>query len=138
MKRLYATVGLPRSGKSTWAKQKAKECGCPIVNPDSIRLAIHGKRFLPSKEGLVWMTAKTMVKALFLAGHEEVILDATNVNDDQRKTWISDDWETMWVWVNTPKIVCLTRADAELKPVIEKMAAEYKPPTGWCINVDVD
>lgn len=42
MKKLILTIGLPRSGKSTWAKQQ----GCPVVNPDSIRLALHGKAYI--------------------------------------------------------------------------------------------
>ncbi len=33
MNRLILTVGLPRSGKTTWALEQ----GWPIVNPDSIR-----------------------------------------------------------------------------------------------------
>jgi len=40
MKILILTVGLPRSGKSTWAAKK----GFPIVSPDAIRLAMHGMR----------------------------------------------------------------------------------------------
>ena len=35
---LIVMVGLPRSGKTTWARKQ----GYPIVNPDSIRLAFHG------------------------------------------------------------------------------------------------
>ena len=41
MKEIIVTVGLPRSGKTTWAREQ----GYPIVNPDSIRLSLHGKRF---------------------------------------------------------------------------------------------
>ena len=33
-KKLIMTIGLPRSGKSTWARTQA----CPIVNQDSIKL----------------------------------------------------------------------------------------------------
>lgn len=76
MNTLLMTVGLPRSGKSTWAR---KQFGVPIVNPDSIRLAMHGHQFIKSAEPFVWATASTMVEALFLAGHPTVILDATNV-----------------------------------------------------------
>lgn len=70
MVRLLVTVGLPRSGKSTWAKQQ----GAPVVNPDAIRLALHGQAFLQEAEPLVWVMAKYMVEALFLAGHSTVIL----------------------------------------------------------------
>ena len=74
-KTLILTVGLPRSGKSTWAMQQ----GYPVVNPDSIRLALHGHRFREESEEHVWAIAKTMVNSLFIAGHDKVIVDATNI-----------------------------------------------------------
>ncbi len=46
MKKLICTVGLPRSGKSTWCKTQSY----PIVNKDSIRLALHGQRYLQDAE----------------------------------------------------------------------------------------
>lgn len=81
------TVGLPQSGKSTWAKAQ----GYPIVNPDSIRLAIHGQPFIKEAEPFVWATAKYMVRSLFLAGHDVVILDATNITRKRR-----DEWKGPW------------------------------------------
>ena len=72
MKVLILTVGLPRSGKSTWAKKQ----GYPIINPDSIRLALHGEHFIEDAEPMVWTIAMYMTKALFLAGHNKIIIDA--------------------------------------------------------------
>lgn len=85
---LILTVGLPQSGKSTWARQQ----GFPIVNPDAIRLAIHGMPFVREAEPLVWVLARYMVSALFLAGHTTVILDATNTTRKRRDTWKSGMW----------------------------------------------
>jgi predicted enzyme related to lactoylglutathione lyase/predicted kinase len=124
---LIATVGLPRSGKTTWALSQA----WPIVNPDSIRLAIHGQRFLSRAEPFVWATAKAMVRALFLAGHKIVILDATNTRRKLRDEWQSEDWATFFKVMDTGAEICLERAaeqrDAEIIPVIERMAARYEP-----------
>lgn len=124
---LIGTVGLPRSGKSTWCHQQA----WPIVNPDSIRLALHGQRFSAEAERFVWATAHCMVKALFLAGHRHVILDATNTTRKRRDEWASKEWETYWHLIDTPKETCLERAratnDAEIVPVIERMAAAWEP-----------
>jgi predicted enzyme related to lactoylglutathione lyase/predicted kinase len=124
---LIATVGLPRSGKTTWALSQA----WPIVNPDSIRLAIHGQRFISRAEPFVWATAKTMVRALFLAGHKIVILDATNTRRRLRDEWQSKDWATFFKVIDTGAEICLERAaeqrDAEIVPVIERMAARYEP-----------
>ena len=81
---LILTVGLPHSGKSTWSRKQ----GFPIVNPDSIRLALHGKAFIPEAEDFVWTIAYTMAKALFLAGHDKVIIDATNITEKRRQAWV--------------------------------------------------
>ena len=125
---LLCTVGLPRSGKTTWAKATHRDKGTPIVNPDSIRLAIHGQRFIPEAEPFVWATAKAMVAALFLAGHEVVILDATNTTKKRRDEWQSSKWRTMFVVMDACKEECLRRAagDAEIIQVIKRMAASFE------------
>lgn len=125
MKTLICTVGLPRSGKSTWSRTQL----WPIVNPDSIRLALHGEQFVSKAEPLVWLIADTMVKALFLAGHDVVILDATNVTHQRRDKWISPDWETMYKLINTPAEICIERAknDLVLIDVIKRMATLFEP-----------
>lgn len=127
---LICTVGYPRSGKSTWAKSQAY----PIVNPDSIRLAIHGQRFIAEAERFVWATAHAMVSSLFLAGHSIVVLDACNNTRKRRDEWKSDQWDTVFKVINTPKETCLERVDvfdiggeAVLTDVIERMAAEHEP-----------
>jgi len=126
MKVLKMTVGLPRSGKSTWAKQQ----NTPIVNPDSIRLALHGQRFLPEAEAMVWVMAKYMVKALFLAGHDTVILDATNITKSRRDEWKSKEWARQFIEIATSPEECLERAvdDFDIQPIIKKMSFDYQNP----------
>lgn len=97
-KALICLVGLPRSGKSTWAKSQA----WPIVNPDAVRLAIHGQRFITEAEPFVWATVRAMVKALFLAGHNIVILDATNTTRKRRDEWLSNEWVTYFARAGAP------------------------------------
>lgn len=124
---LIITVGLPYSGKSTWARQQT----FPIVNPDAIRLAMHGQRFASRAEPLVWATAKIMVRALFIAGHEFVILDATNVTHKRRDEWKSEEWDCTFKVFNPGLPTCLARAneakDTEILPVIDRMYQEYEP-----------
>ena len=129
---LIITVGLPRSGKSTWAMKQ----GHPVVNPDSIRLALHGQRFLPEAESMVWAMAEYMVKALFLAGHTTVILDACNVTAKRRDVWdkFCEKYDYCFeaeVFKVKPK-TCIERAramgDDEIIPIIERMVESSDIP----------
>jgi predicted kinase len=124
--KLIVTVGLPRSGKTTWARTS----GWPIVNPDSIRLAIHGQRFYGPAEPLVWATAYLMVEALRLAGHRRIVVDATNVSAKRRTEWESRyPGAVEWKVIETSPEECIARARAEgdeaIVPVIERMAKEW-------------
>lgn len=139
-KKLICTVGLPRAGKSTWAIRT----NSPVVNPDSIRVSLHGQSFAPGSERFVWAIAHAMVEALFLAGHTTVILDATNVSEKRRSEWkhvyCLDDMVTteLKIFDTSPK-ECVMRATAggrlDLIPVIERMAKEWDlpRPEGWDI-----
>ncbi len=128
MKKLILMVGLPRSGKTT----KARELGFPMVNPDSIRLSIHGERFIADAEPIVWVVAKYMVKSLFLAGHDTVIIDATNTTRKRRDEWLSEDWSVSMIHISTSKEECIRRAenekDLDIIPIIEKMADQLEDP----------
>ncbi len=124
---LYMTIGLPRSGKSTWAKLQQ----VPTVNPDAIRLSVHGKPFDLKHEDLVWWTARIMVESLFKAGHRHVILDATNITRSRRDRWYTAEWERVFVSFGTSPEMCKKRAIASDMPylvdVIEKMSGQYEP-----------
>jgi len=124
-KKLIMTVGLPRSGKSTWAATQA----WPIVCPDQIRYALHGQRFAIEAEPMVWSIAKIMVVSLFASGHNVVILDATNLKAEDRIKWHDLRWEIEHKVFNTSAEECIRRAramdDEYIVPIIEKMA-KYK------------
>lgn len=134
-KLILLTVGLPRSGKSTWAREQ----GFPIVCPDAIRLAMYGLRFQAVAEPWVWAMAFTMASALFLAGNTTIIIDATNVSKRRR-----DEWRTKFpdcavevkVFDTSPK-ECKKRAiltgQEDLLPVIDRMAKDWdlEKPESW-------
>lgn len=124
---LICTVGLPRSGKSTWAKSQAY----PIVSPDAIRLALHGQAFIAQAEPIVWAHATLMVRAHFQAGHDRVILDATNTTRKRRDEWRSNEWATFFRCFFESVDTCKERARADgredLCPVIDRMAAQLEP-----------
>lgn len=126
-KHLIVMVGLPYSGKSTWARKT----GLPIVCPDAIREAMHGQRFFGPAEPLVWATARLMVRSLFMAGHTEVILDATSVTRKRRDNWQGSEWTTLFMECDASAELCIQRAksadDEEIIPVIERMEKQAEP-----------
>ena len=124
---IILTVGLPRSGKSTWAMQQ----GLPIVNPDSVRLALHGQPFIQQAEPWVWNMVYTMARALLIAGHPTIIVDATNTTKKRR-----DEWRKLFVGYSIRHKVFYTSADeckeraidsntSYLLPVIDRMANNF-------------
>ena len=125
MNLLIGLVGLPRSGKTTWARARP----WPIVSPDAIRVAMHGPRLLAEAEPWVWVMAKTMVVALFEAGHEIVTLDATNVTRLRRGEWSNRRWQTCWKVIEATVEDCMLRAtgDRELQDAILRMSAAWEP-----------
>ncbi len=123
---LILTVGLPYSGKTRWARLQ----GLPIVCPDSIRVAMHGQRFASAAEPFVWVFAKMMVRALFLAGHDRVIVDACNNTVKRRHEWKSANWQRQYQYFKAPFEVCLERAEAvqdfDVRESIMRMAAAHE------------
>ena len=123
---LICTVGLPRSGKSTFCKNFIHNT--PIVCPDSVRLAMHGQRFIAEAEPFVWATVKVMIKALFRAGHGLVVFDAVNTVADLRKNMRSSEYRSVYKVVREDPEICKQRAIADdmedLVPVIDRMS-EY-------------
>jgi len=128
-KKLVICVGLPCSGKSTWAKQQ----NLPIVNPNSIRLALHGLPYVQEAEDFVWAIARVMVRSLLIAGNNEVIIDATNITEKRRDYWADffTDCEIKFKYFDTPVEVCIERAKNndrdDLVPVIIRMAGNQEP-----------
>ena len=123
---LVLLMGLPRSGKTIEATRLSKERGWPMVNPDSIRLALHGQAFYGPAEDFIWAIAKLMVRSLFGAGHKVVILDSTNITRKRRDAWQSKEYDRALIVVEEDKEVCLERAVEELKPVIERMFESWQ------------
>ena len=110
--KLILMVGLPASGKSTIVQQYQWEHCCIVVCPDDIRMTMFNTEFNKDVEGLVWFTARAMVKMLLAQGHN-VVLDSTNLTKDRRKEWIDLAKECQVIVVahqmDTPFHECLAR-----------------------------
>lgn len=129
MKTINLMVGLPRSGKST----QSRKLGYPIVNRDSIRVALHGQDFLKEAEEMVTAIEIYMVKSLFLAGHDKITIDATHLNKYTRNVWKKYADKILIHFMDTPVDVCKERAIADgreyLIPVIDRMDGYAGYPT---------
>jgi predicted kinase len=93
MKLLIITIGLPQSGKSTWAK----ELRHPIINRDSLRFALGGTIRYFDEEARVSEIERIMVKALFKAGHNTVIVDATHLKKKYIEAWKTFGVSPIWI-----------------------------------------
>lgn len=85
---LVLTVGIPGSGKSTWAKAFCEKTGYVRVCPDDIRKRITGNISDISKDGVVWSEAFDTIENLLETG-KNVVFDSTMVNSKTRKRMIS-------------------------------------------------
>ncbi len=123
--------GLPRSGKSTIARQLAKEFHAPIVNQDNIRLALHGQVYAKEAEPMVRALYRVMIHSLFLSGHGTVIADETHWSREKRDFVREGPWKTYFYEVPTPAATCLQRAHDTNQPwlfdVIKEMVKRTDP-----------
>jgi predicted kinase len=128
---LLCMHGLPRSGKSTLARDFSERYGAPVVSGDAIRLALHGQRYAAIAEPMVRAIKRIMVQALFHAGHKIVISDDTHYSREARDYMKSDQWMTRFAEVNTSADICKARAvdtnQLDLLPVIDMMVKRHDP-----------
>lgn len=124
---LIVLVGLPRSGKTTWALDHL----LPIVSLDAIRQVFLASNTPVVASGMVDHTAMFMVRSLFMAGHRRVILDDCNLTRELRDRWYPKAANPTWLvqFVDMPATVkeCIGRAEKDHTPTILKMADIAEP-----------
>lgn len=133
--KLRFLIGLPRSGKSTWAtdwvRKRPDETAFPrvVVCADDIRLAVTGQRFNHCAEPVVAMIKKYMIESLLARGHD-VLVDETNTTKSSIRRNFEADIDAQWTLINTPADVCKERAvdtnQPDLIPVINRMECQLK------------
>lgn len=124
---LIVLVGLPRSGKSTWALDRI----VPIVSPDAIRMALRASGTPVVPQEMIDHMALFQVRSLFLAGHRRLVLDDPNMTRELRDRWYpkhkDPTWEVVFKHIYTGVDVCIGRADADHIPVIRQMEDSFEP-----------
>ena len=112
--KLFILIGIPCSGKSTYAKKVIlNNPNTILISTDEIRKQLTGVYLFSEKTNLLVMkTAKKMVYQALMHG-VDVIYDATNTNKNYRKSIIGiskkTSSQTIGVVFKTPVTVCLRR-----------------------------
>lgn len=131
---LYTLIGIPGSGKSTYAKKLQNE-NTVIVCPDDIRLEIFGDIMDQSKGDYIFSIAWERINALLNNG-KNVIFDATNYSRRYRRAIFQKapkDTEHIAVVFHPPIEECKKRNKARSRnvpeDVIDKMARRFDYPS---------
>ncbi len=131
---LLMTIGLPRSGKTTWVKRNRNPEDV-VVSGDEIRKIVYGQRFWEDGETLMLAISSLFMRMLMEQG-KIIIVDECNVTRKCREPILEMakryGYYAIGAIFPTPKEECLRRADITnddiIKPVIERMAADYQAP----------
>lgn len=131
---LLMTIGLPRSGKTAWVKRNLNPEDV-VVSGDEIRKIVYGQRFWQDGETLMLAISSLFMRMLMEQG-KTIIVDECNVTRKCREPILEMakryGYYAIGAIFPTSKEECLRRADITnddiIKPVIERMAANYQAP----------
>lgn len=126
-------VGLPGSGKSTWARQQGQE----VISSDEMRLKLSGDETNQTIHGKVFGAMRYLLRLRLQLGQAVTVIDATNLRRKDRKPFLklaqAYGAEAEAVWFDVPVAVAeeRNRARARVVPegVIPLLAARLQPPT---------
>lgn len=158
MKTLFATRGLPASGKTTWAKEKvlSRPGAYKRINKDDLRALIDGGKWSRSNEDFIIQSRDCLVVLALTAG-KHVIVDDTNLApkhiDRLRQIARENDAQFEIVdFTNVPIEECIARdrkrSNYVGEKVIRDMYAQFlappvprldnNPTLPYCVIVDID
>jgi predicted kinase len=132
-KKLIVLVGLPGSGKSTWADRQ----GVGVLSSDAVRALLTGDAEDQSVNRLVFPTLRYLLAKRIEAGAETTILDATSLTAKERRAWVRTaealGCEAEAVFFDTPLATCkarnATRPRVVPEEVMDRFAARLVPPS---------
>lgn len=112
MTTLYVLIGLPASGKTTWARQNFSGLHAAVVCSDDIRRDFQADGRDTLNTDLVFAEMERRARSMLQAGHP-VMLDATHFSRTYRRYAIQLAGELharrVAIWFDLPLSVCLER-----------------------------
>lgn len=131
-------IGLPMSGKSTYAK--LNKGNSVIIDCDYLRMMLSGeddkyKAFNKDNESIVWETFYDILSTC-KCKNKDIIISNTNCNLSKLKVLIDifREYEIKFVVINTPKSICISRlpSDAQhMVSIIDKFEEEMIQTVKW-------
>ena len=135
MNKLTLLIGIPGSGKTTYANKNKKENEV-ILSSDIIRQELFGNESSQENNQLVFDTLYARARQLLKEG-KDVIIDATNINAYYRHQTLKNfedlNIERVAIVFDTPIQTCIKRDQKRKrtvgKAVIDKMISRYQAPS---------
>lgn len=131
--RLVVLVGLPGSGKSTWAARQS----FPVLSSDAIRLLIADDPTIQTIHRRVFATLRRLARQRLELRRPFTCIDATSLTLWERRPWVrladEADCDAEAIFFDTPLEVCLgrNRGRERVVPaeVVHDMARRLEPPS---------
>jgi predicted kinase len=131
--KIIVLVGLPGSGKSTWAAQQ--DAG--VLSSDAVRVLLTGSADNQNVNSLVFETLRFLLQMRVQAGAQVTIIDATSLTGRERRAWVrfarSLGCSAEAVFFDTPTKTCKARNQARARVVPDdvmlRFAGRLTPPT---------
>lgn len=116
---LYMLIGIPCSGKSTYAEKNCTRLNAEIVSSDDIRLELKGDyKFSLQDNKRIFEIAYDRIENTLRRG-KNVIFDATNTNKKYRQRYITlarkFEAQIIAIVFNTPFHICVQRNEEREK-----------------------
>lgn len=133
--KMIMMVGLPGSGKSTFAKEYAEENDCIVISSDDMRELYFGDVNDQSNNKELFEVIHSAIKS-HLRCKQSVVFDATNIDSKKRKAFLDSiafiECEKYCVVCATPYEVCLNNnkyRDRNVpEDVIKRMYTHFQMP----------